>query len=917
MKKNEKLLLKYFFVIGITEEERKKIKENKKNNTKFSSNPTIISSYSIEGESKLFSLIKENLNGDNKDLENNIFPMKTDYLDIMANDDYEVEQMKNIKSVYSDYIIETTENKEPKHFYHCFQYELDNGKGNDLILNFGVLIFFENINQIEPNEQKNKNENNIYIGKALVLISEISVFSLMKKILEKIYIDFIKPKFSFIYLEQFIINCINSLNENNSKIIFNNDQKNENNSISYIPIIDSILPFQDLNISYFFKIFNINDILLIADYYFRTKSILIISPDCELLYPIYHMIMTLSFPFNFHSKDYFYKLCSPILAQTKLSSFLPSFFFIYTDKNKDNGFINEKIIKKIAENLKKVLVFQIKKKFDEEKNEIQFEIIKDIYKLDKINNIIKKLSTKEFERKTIIERNIGGYPFLLSAIKIQINEIKNKVKDLNSKSDFFDLSNFLKLNELYDSLREKFMGLVIKFFVINIEPLTFKVNDLDKLEIDEIILNKDDKKNKMNDFINSAQSDLIYKNDIIKNNIYEIGQIKTIILLDYFIKISKTDKNRLYFEINDKEQQKNKKEIDFEELFNYIKILENDKEQVNKLKNEVNNFYKIIPFSELKKYISIKEDKISNLFGKELNSAIFYNENFKLDFEKLNEEKDNLDFDNDQLFFNLNDIISINNKENIKYYYFILYEAEIFEKLFDKINTDNRKEYAACYIGLFVSLYILNLLTKIREDDNIIEKNMKTLFDKLFELFTKTTCFYGKYNFITTLIYLILTSNQSLKQEYIEQFIYSLKELKNVPSIIIFLLYNNSIEFNLYNNDTQEEYKENKINYLKKIPHIHSYDINSLGNDFRCVDKDCENILQFEIQSNIQTQKSIEYAINPKYLIKEILDKIEEKNSLIIPEICNIYYIQHVSMLDEIYFKILFFRDDYIDELDY
>ena len=305
------------------------------------------------------------------------------------------------------------------------------------------------------------------------------------------------------------------------------------------------------------------------------------------------------------------------------------------------------------------------------------------------------------------------------------------------------------------------------------------------------------------------------------------------------------------------------------------------------------------------------------MFGKELNSAIFYNENFKLDFEKLNEEKDNLDFDNDQLFFNLNDIISINNKENIKYYYFILYEAEIFEKLFDKINTDNRKEYAACYIGLFVSLYILNLLTKLSENDNIIEENINSLFDKLFELFTKTTCFYGKYNFITTLIYLILTSNQSLKQEYIERFIYSLKELKNVPSIIIFLLYNNSIEFNLYNNDTQEEYKENKINYLKKIPHIHSYDINSLGNDFRCVDKDCENILQFEIQSNAQTQKSIEYAINPKYLIKEILDKIEEKNSLIIPEICNMYYIQHVSMLDEIYFKILFFRDDYIDELEY
>ena len=89
MKKNEKQLLKYFFVIGITEEERKKIIEDKKNNNKLSSIPTLISCYSVEGETKLFSLIKENLNGDNQDLENNIFPMKTDYLDIITNDDYE------------------------------------------------------------------------------------------------------------------------------------------------------------------------------------------------------------------------------------------------------------------------------------------------------------------------------------------------------------------------------------------------------------------------------------------------------------------------------------------------------------------------------------------------------------------------------------------------------------------------------------------------------------------------------------------------------------------------------------------------------------------------------------------------------------------------------------------------------------
>ena len=50
----------------------------------------------------------------------------------------------------------------------------------------------------------------IYAGKALVLISEKPIFSLMKQILEKIYIDLISQKFSVFNLEPFFVNVLNS-----------------------------------------------------------------------------------------------------------------------------------------------------------------------------------------------------------------------------------------------------------------------------------------------------------------------------------------------------------------------------------------------------------------------------------------------------------------------------------------------------------------------------------------------------------------------------------------------------------------------------------------------------------------------------------------------------------------------------------
>ena len=250
----------------------------------------------------------------------------------------------------------------------------------------------------------------------------------------------------------------------------------------------------------------------------------------------------------------------------------------------------------------------------------------------------------------------------------------------------------------------------------------------------------------------------------------------------------------------------------------------------------------------------------------------------------------------------------------------ILYEANIFKKIFFSINTADRKELATCALGLYISLYILNLLSKKtnneKNDKDLIE-NISNLFGKLFSLFTKTICFYGKYNFISTLIYLIIIIHKPLKIEYIERFIYSLQELKNVPSIILFLLYNNNIEFNLYNENNKEKFKEIKILYLEKIKHEHPFDIENLSKEFICKDENCSEYMWFNIVNSKKNKKTTENALNPIHLIKKLLNKIEEHNSVIIPDIDDTNDIEQIAIWDEIYFNIRFFRDMYVDEIDY
>jgi len=73
----------------------------------------------------------------------------------------------------------------------------------------------------------------------------------------------------------------------------------------------------------------------------------------------------------------------------------------------------------------------------------------------------------------------------------------------------------------------------------------------------------------------------------------------------------------------------------------------------------------------------------------------------------------------------------------------------------------------------------------------------------------------------------------------------------------------------------------------------------------------------FDLVNSEKEEKICENALNPICKIEEILEKIEEKNSLILPEIYDWDYIYQVCILDDIYFNNRFFMDDYLDEIEY
>ena len=104
---------------------------------------------------------------------------------------------------------------------------------------------------------------------------------------------------------------------------------------------------------------------------------------------------------------------------------------------------------------------------------------------------------------------------------------------------------------------------------------------------------------------------------------------------------------------------------------------------------------------------------------------------------------------------------------------------------------------------------------------------------------------------------------------------------------------------------------------LKQKKHEHKFELEKISSNFVCVDNNCQEYMWYDLVNNDKGEKICENALNPIFKIGEILEKIKNKNSIILDDINNWDYIYQVCFLDDIYFNIRFFRDDYLDEIEY
>ena len=85
--------------------------------------------------------------------------------------------------------------------------------------------------------------------------------------------------------------------------------------------------------------------------------------------------------------------------------------------------------------------------------------------------------------------------------------------------------------------------------------------------------------------------------------------------------------------------------------------------------------------------------------------------------------------------------------------------------------------------------------------------------------------------------------------------------------------------------------------------------MNGINDNYNCENKDCKINLNFTIQQNKNGRQNIEYVENPRNIINKILKKILMKKSLFIHSYNDVNEINQIAMLDELYFKIGFFKE--------
>ena len=801
-------LFKYFFVVGnpfsinynIPIQEINSLKKEIEN-----ANPILISSYSIDNNSEDYLQCKNDILND-RFLQENIFPSKFNYMN-QLDLSLEIEEINIKKGVFEDYTKLSKNNTNM--FFHCFKFTDVGDKYYEWY--FNVLIIYE------PILFFNKQSTNIFCGKALIIISNDEYFTLSKFLLEKIYNQ--KYISNQVPIEKNIIEIFNNLIFNKYDI---NNEKNINrifiSNYEYIISNEAFLPNCDLDISLFFRIFALSDILLIIEYYFRNKTIIISSPNVNILYPIYHILLNFIFPFNITDSTYVYKLLTPSNISQVLFSFLPCFLFIYSDKPLNNDLFKKIISIKDDE----ILYFHIL--FEDDK--ISTKPI--FYELNNEGNVHE--ITHQSLILNILKKNDKD-----SIISFICKEMEN-INTFDIKIfDDLTILNFFNISEDFHKIKTYFLSLILKFFVS-----IFDIGSLDFcIENDKIKIEVNKEKNEF-EFISEIDGietlpsfEVIYKNNAKLND----NLNKTRNALDELIKITKSDKNRIYFNL----------------------------EVIDKYKNDKNNIY-----------------DIDNLFN--------LNYERKIRYHYLNiYNRFRLRNPNESKYFK---IITENNEDFIKYKNFRL-NFDIFLNNNNNNNDNNdlinnKIEEQSKYINLYYS-------------DKIIYYEIEN--------------FYG----FLSLMFKIIISNDKLNKKYKQIFINELKIDNILPTISIYLLYNNNINF------FDKEIYENKIDlnfnieFIEKIEQNgHNFDlINNINDNYECKDiikgEKCKEILLYKIKIKNEKEKIIP-ILSPLYSFKRLINFILKNKNMYCNDLNEFYGewkfdLQLIALYYKLYYDIILFPE--------
>jgi hypothetical protein len=123
---------------------------------------------------------------------------------------------------------------------------------------------------------------------------------------------------------------------------------------------------------------------------------------------------------------------------------------------------------------------------------------------------------------------------------------------------------------------------------------------------------------------------------------------------------------------------------------------------------------------------------------------------------------------------------------------------------------------------------------------------------------------------------------------------------------------NQSVIFSENNSSYYKNYepiKENLIYSLERKPHEHEYDLFSdINLDYNCKEK-CGDVLGFKIKIGKEDKDyTDDFVNNPRYIIIKLLKRIITNKSFFVHSYNNLNDIFQIAMLDELYFKIGFFK---------